>query len=328
MSRTLTYREAVREAMVEEMERDPNVFLIGEEVAQYNGAYKVSEGMLDKFGPQRVIDAPIVETGFTGLGVGAAMVGLRPIVEFMTWNFSFVAFDQIVSSAAKMRLMSGGQINVPITFRGPAGAAHMLAAQHSHAPESLYAHFPGLKVVVPATPADAKGLLKTAIRDDDPVLVMESEVMYSVIKGEVPDGEHLVPIGKADVKREGKDVTIVTYGKAVHTCLAAAKKLAAEGIEAEIVDLRSIRPMDSETVIASVVKTNRCVVVHEAWELCGVGAEVAARVQRDAFDHLDAPIERVSGRDVPMAYANSLEKVCIPDAARVIEAVKKVLYLS
>jgi pyruvate dehydrogenase E1 component beta subunit len=326
--RTLTYREAVREAMVEEMERDPDVFLIGEEVAQYNGAYKVSEGMLDRFGPERIIDAPIVETGFAGLGVGAAMVGLRPIVEFMTWNFSFVAFDQIVSSAAKMRMMSGGQIHVPITFRGPAGAAHMLAAQHSHAPESLYAHFPGLKVVVPATPADAKGLLKTAIRDDDPVLVMESEMMYSVVKGEVPDGEHLVPLGRADVKREGKDVTVVTYGKAVHTCLAAANKLAAEGIEAEVVDLRSIRPMDTEAVVSSVVKTNRCVVVHEAWELCGVGAEVAARVQRDAFDHLDAPVERVSGRDVPMAYANSLEKVTLPDAARVVEAVKKVLYLS
>jgi pyruvate dehydrogenase E1 component beta subunit len=327
MSRTLTYREAVREAMSEEIERDESVFLIGEEVAQYNGAYKVSEGMLDKYGPRRIVDAPITETGFAGLGIGAAMVGLRPIVEFMTWNFSFVAFDQLVSSAAKMRYMSGGQFRLPITFRGPAGAAHMLGAQHSHAPESVYGHFPGLKVAVPATPADAKGLLKTAIRDDDPVLVMESEVMYSAIKGEVPDGDHLVPLGKADIKLPGKDVTIVTYGKAVHTCLAAAKKLAEEGIEAEIVDLRSIRPLDMETVLASVAKTNRAVVVHEAWGTYGVGAEVSDRIQREAFDDLDAPIERVSGLEVPMPYAHNLEKLCIPDAERVIEAARRVLYL-
>jgi len=326
MPRTLTYREAVREAMSEEIERDENVFLIGEEVAQYNGAYKVSEGMLEKYGPRRIVDTPITETGFTGLGIGAAMVGLRPIVEFMTWNFSFVAFDPIVSSAAKMRYMSGGQFRLPITFRGPAGAAHMLGAQHSHAPEATYGHFPGLKVVVPATPADAKGLLKTAIRDDDPVLVMESEVLYSALEGEVPDGDYTIPLGKADVKRAGKDATVVTYGKAVHTCLAAAKQLEEEGIDAEVVDLRSIRPLDIETVIASVVKTNRCVIVHEAWGTFGVGAEISDRVQRDAFDHLDAPVERVSGLEVPMPYAQNLEKLCIPGADRVVEAVRRVLY--
>ncbi len=323
--RAISFREAIREAMVEEMERDGDVFLIGEEVARYNGAYKVSEGMLDRFGERRVIDTPITEAGFAGLGIGAAMVGLRPIVEFMTWNFSLVAFDQIVSNAAKMRYMSGGQFRVPVTFRGPGGPAHMLGAQHSQALEGLYGHVPGLKVVVPATPADAKGLLKTSIRDDDPVIFMESEMMYG-LKGEVPDGEYTIPIGQSDVKRAGKDVTIVTWGRALHVVLDAAGKLEEDGIEAEVVDLRSIRPLDSDTVVRSVGKTNRCVIVQEAWPFGGVGAEVSDRVQRQAFDALDAPVVRVTGADVPMPYAHSLEKVCLPTADRVVEAVRNVLY--
>ncbi|MDB4994527.1 MAG: Pyruvate dehydrogenase component beta subunit, partial [Myxococcaceae bacterium] len=283
MPRTLRYREALREAMIEEMERDERVFLMGEEVGHYQGAYKVSEGMLEKFGDKRVIDTPIAEGGFAGIGVGAAMVGLRPIIEFMTWNFSAVAFDQILNNAAKVRQMSGGQFTCPIVFRGPNGSAKQVGSQHSHSMEHFYATIPGLKVVAPAFPADAYGLMKAAIRDDNPVLVMESETLYSV-KGDVPDDLDVVPLGVAKVVRPGKDVTIVTYSRMVHIALEAAEVLAKEGVEVEIVDLRSLRPLDEDTIIASVEKTHRCVVVHEGWPYGGVGAEIADRVQRLAFD--------------------------------------------
>jgi pyruvate dehydrogenase E1 component beta subunit len=320
-ARVLSFREALREAMVEEMERDASIFLMGEEVGHYNGAYKVSEGMLERFGEARVVDTPIAETGFAGVGIGAAMVGLRPIIEFMTWNFSLVAYDQIVSNAAKLRYMTNGQFKLPIVFRGPSGAAHALGAQHSQAVESLYAHIPGLKVVVPSIPADAKGLLKAAIRDDNPVCFLESEVMYS-LKGEVPGGEHLVPLGSADVKRPGRDVTIVTWGKMLHTVLKAAEELAAAGIEVEVLDLRTIRPLDTEAVLSSVRRTHRLLVVQEGWPFAGVAAEVITLVVREAFDELDAPPERVTNLDVPMPYATNLEQLVLPSVPRVVEAVR------
>jgi pyruvate dehydrogenase E1 component beta subunit len=323
--RKLSFREALNEAMTEEMERDPNVFLMGEEVGAYNGAYKVSQGMLEKFGEKRVIDTPIAENGFAGVGIGAAMVGLRPIIEFMTWNFSLVAIDQIVSNAAKLRYMSGGQFKLPITFRGPGGSAHMLGAQHSQSFESIYAYVPGLKVVMPATPRDAKGLLKTAIRDDNPTIFIESETMYGHA-GDVPEEEYLIPFGSAEVKRPGKDVTLVCWAKMVKVCLDAAVKLAEAGYEAEVVDLRSIRPLDGAAVLESVRKTNRLVIVEEGWPFCGVGAQVAFEVQRGAFDSLDAPVERVTGADVPMPYAANLEHHALPDVDKVVAAARRVLY--
>jgi pyruvate dehydrogenase E1 component beta subunit len=321
--RTLRYREALREAMIEEMDRDDRVYLMGEEVGHYQGAYKVSEGMLERFGERRVIDTPIAEAGFAGIGVGSAMVGLRPIIEFMTWNFSAVAFDQILNSAAKVRQMSGGQFNCPIVFRGPNATAKQVGSQHSHAMEHFYATIPGLKVLAPAFPADAKGLMKAAIRDDNPVLFMESETLYSV-KGEVPDDLEPMEIGRANVVREGKDCTLVTYSRMTHVCLEAAATLAKEGIEVEVVDLRSLRPLDEDTVVRSVKKTHRCVVVHEGWPYGGVGAEVSDRVQRLAFDWLDAPILRVAQLDVPMPYNAKLEQEVIPQAERVVSTVKRV----
>src|SRR5690349_20758036 len=312
---SLRYREALRQAMTEEMERDQRVFLMGEEVGYYQGAYKVSEGMLDKFGPERVIDAPIAEAGFAGIGVGAAMVGLRPIIEFMTWNFSAVAFDQILSNATKIRQMSGGQFTVPIVFRAPNGSAAQVGAQHSHAMEHFYAQMPGLKVIAPATPADAKGLLKSAIRDDNPVLCFESETLYSV-KGEVPDeADYTVPMGKASIAREGKDATVIAWSRIVHVALDAAKTLEKEGVDIEVVDLRSLRPLDIDTVLASVTKTHRAVIAGEGWPYGGVGAEISDRIQRLAFDELDAPIERVQTMDVPMPYNAKLEQLVIPQAA-------------
>jgi pyruvate dehydrogenase E1 component subunit beta len=323
-SRILSFREALREAMSEEMERDESIFLMGEEVGHYNGAYKVSEGMLARFGEKRVIDTPIAETGFAGVGIGAAMVGLRPIIEFMTWNFSITAADQLINNAAKLRYMSNGQFKLPIVFRGPGGAAHALAAQHSQALESLYAHVPGLKVVAPSIPADAKGLLKAAIRDDNPVVFIESEVMYS-LKGEVPAGEHVVPLGVAEVKRPGRDVTLVTWSRMLHTVMKAAEQLAGEGVEAEVVDIRTIRPLDEAAVLASVRKTHRCVVVQEGWPFAGVGAEIVALVTSEAFDELDAPPTRVTNLDVPMPYARNVEEVVLPSSARVVAAVRGVL---
>ena len=320
------FREALREAMSEEMRRDENVFLMGEEVAEYNGAYKVSQGMLDEFGEKRVIDTPIAELGFAGIGVGAAMNGLRPIVEFMTFNFSLVAIDQVINSAAKMFQMSGGQFNIPIVFRGPTGSAGQLAAQHSQAFESWYANCPGLKVVVPSNPADAKGLLKSAIRDNDPVIFMESEQMYGD-KGMIPEGEYLIPIGKADVVRKGNDVTIVSFGKIMKVANAAAEELAKEGIEAEVIDLRTVRPIDYATVIASVQKTNRMVVLEEAWPLASIASELTYAVQRDAFDYLDAPIKRVTCQDTPLAYAPTLVEEWLPNVEDVINAVKAVTYV-
>jgi pyruvate dehydrogenase E1 component beta subunit len=323
----LTYRDALNEALREEMALDDRVFLMGEEVAEYDGAYKVSRGLLKEFGPLRVVDTPIAELGFAGIGVGAAMVGLRPVIEFMTWNFALLAIDQIVNSAAKMRYMSGGQVGCPIVFRGPGGAALQLAAQHSQSFESWYANIPGLKVLTPGTPADAKGLLKSAIRDDDPVVFIEGEMLYNV-KGEVPEGEHLVPIGKAEVKRAGSDVTLVCHSKTVTVALKAADQLAAEGINAEVVDLRTIRPMDTETVLNSVARTHRCVVVEEGWAFAGVGAQVVDEIQRHIFDELDAPVLRVTGADVPMPYNKQLERAAKADPAKVIAAVKQVLYLA
>ncbi len=322
--RTLRFREALREAMIEEMERDGRVFLMGEEVGFYQGAYKVSEGMLEKFGTKRVIDTPIAEAGFAGVGVGAAMVGLRPIVEFMTWNFSAVAFDQILNNAAKVRQMSGGQFDCPIVFRGPNASARQVGSQHSHAMEHFYAHVPGLKVVAPAFPADAKGLLKAAIRDDNPVLVMESETLYGV-KGEVPDGDQVVELGKATITRSGTDVTIAAYSRMTHVALEAAAVLEKENISVEVIDLRSLRPLDEGTLVASVERTHRMVVVHEGWPYGGVGAEIADRVQRLAFDALDAPILRVATLDVPMPYSAKLEAACIPQAERVVATVKRLM---
>ncbi|WP_394848742.1 pyruvate dehydrogenase complex E1 component subunit beta [Pendulispora brunnea] len=325
MARNIRFREALREAMIEEMERDDRVFLMGEEVGHYQGAYKVSEGMLDKFGDKRVIDTPIAEGGFAGIGIGAAMVGLRPIVEFMTWNFSAVAFDQILNNAAKLRQMSGGQFNCPIVFRGPNASAKQVGSQHSHAMEHFYATIPGIKVVAPAYPADAKGLMKAAIRDDNPVLVMESETLYSV-KGDVPDDQDAIPFGKANVVRQGTDLTLVAYSRMTLVAMEAAAALEKEGISVEVVDLRSLRPLDEDTIVDSVEKTHRCVVVHEGFPYGGVGAEVADRIQRLAFDALDAPVLRVTTLDVGMPYNAKLEQLCIPQPDRVIAAAKRVLY--
>ncbi len=324
--REIQFREALREALAEEMRRDENVFLMGEEVAEYDGAYKVSQGLLKEFGPRRVIDTPIAELGFAGIGVGAAMNGLRPIIEFMTFNFSLVAIDQVINNASKMMQMSGGQFNMPIVFRGPTASAGMLAAQHSNAFESWYANCPGLKVVVPSNPADAKGLLKSAIRDNDPVIFMESEQMYGD-KGPVPEGEYLMPIGSADVKKTGRDVTIVSFGKMMKVAMKSAEELAKENIDAEVIDLRTVRPIDYDTVIASVKKTNRLVIVEESWPLGAIATEVAFKVQRHAFDYLDAPVMRIMGADAPMPYASTLVEAYLPNAAKVIEAVKEVMYL-
>lgn len=321
----IQFRDAIRDAMSEEMRRDKNVFLMGEEVAEYNGAYKASQGMLDEFGPERVYDTPISELGFAGLGVGAAMNGLRPIIEFMTFNFSLVAIDQIVNSAAKMYSMSGGQYGVPIVFRGPTGNAGQLGATHSSNFENWFANTPGLKVVVPSTPYDAKGLLKASIRDDNPVIFMESELMYGD-KGEVPEGEYLLPLGVADIKRKGKDVTIVSFGKIIKVALEAAKELSKDGIEVEIIDLRTVRPIDYDTVIQSVKKTNRCVIVEEANPLASIATDLAFNIQRMAFDYLDSPILRVNSMDIPLSYSPPYIQATLPNAKRTIQAVKKVLY--
>lgn len=325
--REITYRQAVNEALAEELERDPDVFLMGEEVAEYNGAYKVSQGLLDRFGPKRIIDTPISENGFAGMGIGAAMVGLRPIVEFMTFSFSLVAFDQVVNNAPNMLTMSGGQFNIPITFRGPNGPAHQLGATHSHATECLYANFPGLKICTPATPRDAKGLLKTAVRDNNPVLVLEAELLYSS-KGmvEPPDEELLIPLGEAEVKREGSDVSIICYAQTVPLALKAAEKLEEQDISAEIVDLRSIRPLDERAIFNSVSKTHRVVIVEQDRPFCGVGAEITYRIQKNIFDELDAPVLRVSQEDVPMPYNERLEQAVLPNIDKVIAAVNKVCY--
>ena len=325
--RKIRYREALREAMSEEMRRDPSVFLMGEEVAEYDGAYKVSQGMLAEFGAKRVIDTPIAELGFSGIAVGAAMNGLRPIVEYMTFNFSLVAIDQIINSAAKILSMSGGQFSVPIVFRGATASAGQLGAQHSQAFENWFANTPGLKVVVPSNPYDAKGLLKTAIRDNDPVIFMESEQMYGD-KGEVPEEEYLIPIGLADIKRAGTDVTIVSFGKIIKQAYIAAEELAKDGISCEIIDLRSVRPIDFNAIIESVKKTNRLVILEEAWPLGSISSEITFKVQKDAFDYLDAPILRVVSADVPLPYAPTLIEVALPNAAKLIQAVKHVMYIN
>jgi pyruvate dehydrogenase E1 component beta subunit len=322
---TLTYRDALNAALREEMTRDGDVFLMGEEVAEYNGAYKVSRGLLDEFGPMRVVDTPIAELGFTGIGVGAAMTGLRPVIEMMTWNFALLAIDQIVNSAAKLRYMSGGQVPCSIVFRGPGGAALQLGAQHSQAFESWYAHIPGLKVLAPATPADAKGLLKSAIRDDNPVVFIEGEMLYN-LKGEVPDEEYLTPIGVAEIKRPGADATLVCHSKTLAPALNAAKTLEGEGIDCEVIDLRTIRPLDTATILASVAKTNRLVIAEEGWEFAGVGAQVADVVQREAFDDLDAPIRRVHQADTPMPYNKHLERAAKVDATKIVAAIHAVCY--
>jgi pyruvate dehydrogenase E1 component beta subunit len=322
-----TMREALRDAMAEEMRRDPDVFLMGEEVAQYQGAYKISQGLLEEFGAKRVIDTPITEQGFAGIGVGAAMAGLKPIVEFMTWNFAMQAIDQIINSAAKTLYMSGGQLGCPIVFRGPNGAAARVAAQHSQCFSSWYAHVPGMKVVAPSNAADAKGLLKAAIRDPNPVLVLENEILYGS-SALVPKGEWIVPIGKARIARPGSHVTIVSFARGMVYALAAAEQLAGEGIEAEVIDLRSLRPLDLPTVIESVKKTNRLVTVEEAWPVCSVGSEICAQVAIQAFDYLDAPPAKVSGADVPMPYAANLERLALPSVEQVMDAVKSVLYVA
>ncbi len=323
--RVIQFREALREAMSEEMRRDPRVFLMGEEVAEYNGAYKVSQGMLDEFGPERVIDTPISELGFAGIGVGAAINGLRPIIEFMTFNFSLVAIDQVVNSAAKILPMSAGQYGCPIVFRGPTGNAGQLGAQHSQNFENWYANTPGLKVVVPSNPYDAKGLLKSAIRDDDPVIFMESELMYSD-KGEVPESEYLIPIGQAKTVREGTDVTLVSFGKMMKVALNAADEAAKEGISAEVIDLRTVRPIDYAAVVNSVKKTNRLVIIEEAWPLASISTDVGFQVQRMAFDYLDAPVLRVNSMDVPLNYAPTLIEAVLPNVKRTMQAIKSVLY--
>ncbi len=321
----LSFREALNQAMTEEMERDDRVFLMGEEVAQYDGAYKVSQGMLKKFGPRRIVDTPISEEGFAGIGIGAAMVGLRPVIEFMTFSFSLVAIDQIVNNAANMRYMSGGQFAVPIVFRGSSGMAGSLGATHSHRLEAWYSHVPGLTVMLPATPADAKGMLKSAIRSDDPVIFMEHEVLYHE-RGEVPEGEHLVPIGKAEIKRPGDDVTLITYSRSLKATLAAAEQLATEDISAEVIDLRTIRPLDLDTLLQSVSRTHRAVIVEEDWPYCGVGAGIADRITQRIFDELDAPIRRVAAKDAPIPYNKELEASMLPSVPRVVATVHEVLY--
>ena len=323
--RTIQFREAVCEAMSEEMRTDESIFLMGEEVAEYNGAYKASKGMLDEFGPKRVIDTPISELGFAGVAIGSTMTGNRPIVEYMTFNFSLVGIDQIINNAAKIRQMSGGQFNCPIVFRGPTASAGQLAATHSQAFENWFANTPGLKVIVPSNPYDAKGLLKSAIRDDDPVIFMESEQMYGD-KGEVPDGEYTIPIGVADIKREGTDVTIVSFGKIVKEAYKAADELDKENISCEIIDLRTVRPMDHETILNSVKKTNRLVILEEAWPFGNVATEITYQVQSQAFDYLDAPIEKINTADTPAPYSPVLLKEWLPNSEDVIKAVKKVLY--
>jgi pyruvate dehydrogenase E1 component beta subunit len=322
----LTYRDALTQALREELQRDDRVFLMGEEVAQYNGAYKVSKGLLDEFGPMRIVDTPITELGFAGVGVGAAMVGLRPIVEFMTWNFALLAIDEVVNAAAKMLYMSGGQYKMPMVFRGPNGSALQLSAQHSQAWESWFAHIPGLKVCTPGTPADAKGLLKSAIRDDNPVVFLEGEMLYN-IKGEVPEGEHIVPLGVADLKREGDHCSVITHGKMALVAMRVADDLAKEGINIDVVDLRTVRPIDVEAIARSVQKTNRAVVLEEGWEICGMGSQVVDFIQRECFDDLDAPVLRVHQEDVPMPYAKNLERAAKPDAGKAVAAIKKVMYL-
>ena len=324
--RTIAFRQALREALQEEMRRDEKVFLMGEEVAQYNGAYKVSQGMLDEFGAKRVIDTPIAELGFTAIAVGAAMNGTRPVVEFMTWNFAVLALDQILNHAAKTLSMSGGQFGCPIVFRGPNGSAGQLGAQHSQAFENWYANVPGLKVISVSNPYDAKGLLKSAIRDENPVVFMESEVMYGD-EAEVPEEEYLIPIGKADIKRKGSDVTIVSFNKMMKVALGAAEELAKEGIDAEVIDLRTIRPLDVRTIIESVKKTNRLVVIDESWPFAGVSSEVAYVVQRNAFDYLDAPVTRINAADTSLGYAPTLVEEFMPNAAKIVKAVKEVMYI-
>jgi len=323
--KTVQYREALNEAMSEEMRKDKSVFLLGEEVAEYNGAYKVSQGMLEEFGEKRIIDTPIAELGFTGIAVGASMNGLRPIVEFMTWNFAILAADQIINSAAKMLQMSGGQYSCPIVFRGGNGQAGQLGATHSQSFEAFYAHVPGLKVVVPSTPYDAKGLMKAAIRDNDPVVVLESERLYGV-KGEIPEGEYIVPIGVADIKRKGTDVTIVTFGKIIKQAFIAADALEKEGVSCEIIDLRSVRPIDYGTVVESIKKTNRCVVLEESWPLASISSEIAYHLQRYAFDYLDAPVQRVTQTDTPFAFSPTLIAEALPNIDRLTKAIKATLY--
>lgn len=322
----IAFRQALREAMTEEMRRDERIFLMGEEVAQYNGAYKVSQGMLDEFGAKRVIDTPITELGFASIGVGAAMNGLRPIIEFMTWNFAVLAFDQILNGAAKIRSMSGGQFGCPIVFRGPNASAGQLAAQHSQAFESWMANIPGIKVISVSNPYDAKGLLKSAIRDENPVVFMESEVMYGDM-GEVPEDEYLIPIGKADIKKEGTDVTIISYNKMMKVALKAAEELEKEGISAEVIDLRTIRPLDNETILKSVMKTNRLVIVEEQWPFASVSSEITYRVQKDAFDYLDAPVMRICSADANMHYAPNLVAAYLPDVERTVKMVKEAMYV-
>ncbi|MBI1305427.1 MAG: pyruvate dehydrogenase complex E1 component subunit beta [Bacteroidetes bacterium] len=323
--RSIQFREALREALTEEMRRDERVFLIGEEVAEYNGAYKVSQGMLDEFGAKRVIDTPIAELGFAGIAVGAAMNGLRPVVEFMTFNFSLVAIDQVINSAAKMNSMSGGHFTCPMVFRGPTGSAGQLGAQHSQNFENWYANTPGLKVVVPSNPYDAKGLLKSSIRDNDPVIFMESEQMYG-LKWEVPEEEYLIPIGQAHVVKEGSDVTIVSFGKMMRVVEEAEKALTESGVNAEIIDLRTVRPLDIQTIVNSIRKTNRLVVVEEAWPLASISSEIAYQVQKYAFDYLDAPVSRVTSRDTPLPYAPTLVEAYLPSVQRIVDAVKAVTY--
>ncbi|NNM53308.1 MAG: pyruvate dehydrogenase complex E1 component subunit beta [Spirochaetales bacterium] len=323
----ITLREALRQALDEEMARDPNVVIMGEEVAQYDGAYKVTKGLLDKYGPDRVLDTPITELGFTGLGVGAAFGGIRPVVEWMTIQFGLLAIDQLINNATKYRYMSGGQFQVPLVIRGPNGPAEYLSSQHSQSFASYFVHVPGFKVVAPTTPYDAKGLLKSAIRDNNPVIFLESEMTYGH-KGEVPEEEYLIPFGSADIKRPGKDVTIISFSKPVLMCLEAAEALAKEGIDAEVVDLRSLRPLDHETIYASVRKTNHCIVVDEAWPQCSVGSWVQSVIQKDCFDDLDAPVELVAGEDVPMPYNHRLELAVQPTVAKISSAVKRALYRS
>ncbi|MBI3608142.1 MAG: pyruvate dehydrogenase complex E1 component subunit beta [Nitrospirae bacterium] len=322
----MAYRDALNLALKEEMRRDDRVFLMGEEVGAYQGAYRVSKGLLQEFGPRRVIDTPIAEAGFVGAGVGAAMVGLRPVVEVMTFNFAVAAMDSIVNSAAKVRYMSGGQVSVPMVIRGPGGSARQLAAQHSQALEAWFCHVPGLKVCAPSTPRDARGLLKSAIRDDNPVLVIESELLYGAT-GEVPEAEEVIPLGVAEVVRAGRDATVIAYSKMVREALAAAKALAGEGVDVEVIDPRTLRPFDWETVLASVRKTKRAVVVQEGWTFCGVAAEIAATISAEAFDDLDAPVERVTSLDVPLPYARPLEAATVPEAGKIAAAVKRALYL-